>query len=109
MAHDTAFCYKVHSIVNFAGITVASEQVFTVGCAKCDLSFIFGCIKLASNCQKSWKCVCTHHLVLDEMKTTTVSLEDHNKRQHVGQLLPRNQVAVICSGKACFLHVLKKK
>jgi hypothetical protein len=42
MAHGTAFCHKVLSIVHFAGITVAFEHVFTIGCAKCDLSLIFG-------------------------------------------------------------------
>jgi hypothetical protein len=46
---------------------------------------------------------------MGEMKTTTVTLEHHKKRQHFGLLLrPRNKVAVICSGKACSLHVHKK-
>jgi hypothetical protein len=46
---------------------------------------------------------------MGEMKTNTLTLEDHKKRQRFGLLLrPRNQVVVICSGKACSLHVQKK-
>jgi len=46
---------------------------------------------------------------MGEMKTTTVTLEDHKKIQHFDLLpRPRNQVAVIYSGRACLLHVQKK-
>ena len=46
---------------------------------------------------------------MGEIKTTTDTLEDHSKREHFGLLLrSRNQVAVICSGKACSLHVQRK-
>jgi len=81
-----------------------------------DLKELYICIKFRSNCEKSWKslasvCVLvyTHQEVMGEMKTTTVTLEDHKKRQHFGLLVrPRNQVALICSGKACSFHVHKK-